>query len=351
MAKASDGGRAGIRDVAALAGVSASTVSRILNGSYPKAPRTRERVLRAVRELDYVADPHARALTTRAGTGTLAMAVPYLDDGFFTSLVQAVATHASAAERLCLIATTSGVPERELDVLRQLLAQRVEAIIVLGSVVETAGYRRGMDAFARSLAPTGTRLVLCARPPIAADAPGAVVEYDNVGGSYAATTHALSRGHRRVLLLAGPRGLSITTRRTEGYRKAVADFGQTPDPALERFGASTRETGHARMREALSEGPPFTAVLAHNDMAAAGAIQALRDAGLRVPEDVSVIGFDDAAFAADLRLTTVHIPTSDLGRTAVELATNPDDPRRHVMLGTHLVVRESVGLPAPPQGA
>ena len=118
--------------------------------------------------------------------------------------------------------------------------------------------------------------------------------------------------------------------------------------ALEVAGATTRETGYAFMRDILAAGPPaFTGVFAHNDRAAAGAIQAIREAGLRVPEDISIVGFDNAAFSADLQLTTVHIPAVELGQAAVSLAVNPDDPQQQVMLGTHVVVRESVRVFSP----
>lgn len=339
-------GRASIRDVAERAGVSVSTVSRILNGRYPPAPQTRERVMRAVRDLEYVANPHARALTTGSSTGTIGMAVMLLDDALYTSLVQSIADAAGAAHRLCLIATTGGTWERELEMLCRMREQGVEAIVAIGAVAETEEYHRGMAAFARSLAGTGTRLVFCARPPLPVRSP-ATVEYDNIGGAYAATSHLLSRGHRRILLLGGTPG-SITSRRREGYRNALADLGGVADPALEVAGATTRETGYAFMRDILAAGPPaFTGVFAHNDRAAAGAIQAIREAGLRVPEDISIVGFDNAAFSADLQLTTVHIPAVELGQAAVSLAVNPDDPQQQVMLGTHVVVRESVRVFSP----
>jgi len=264
-------GRPSIRDVAARAGVSVTTVSRILNGSYPPAPKTRDKVLRAVQELDYVANPHARALT-RQGTGTIALVVMMLDDGFLMSLVESIATGVAEAGKLCLIGTSGGNLERELAVLRQMHAQHVEAIILVGAVVESDEYREQMGAFAAQLRQSGTRLVLCARPPIDTGFQDASVEYDNEGGAYAATSHLLSRGHRRILLLGGPDGQSITTRRTTGYRKALRDLGGDLDPDLEIHPAWNRETGYARVREVLDAGPPtFTGILAHNDHVAAGA--------------------------------------------------------------------------------
>ena len=154
--------------------------------------------MRAVRDLEYVANPHARALTTGSSTGTIGMAVMLLDDALYTSLVQSIADAAGAAHRLCLIATTGGTWERELEMLCRMREQGVEAIVAIGAIAETEEYHRGMAAFARSLAGTGTRLVFCARPPLPVRSP-ATVEYDNIGGAYAATSHLLSRGHRRIL--------------------------------------------------------------------------------------------------------------------------------------------------------
>lgn len=335
--------RPSIRDVAARAGVSVSTVSRILNGSYPPAPRTRDKVMRAVEELDYVANPHARALTG-SKSATIGIVVRQLDDGFLLSVVQAIAAAVDEAGKLSLIGTTGN--DRELEVLRQMHAQHVQAIVLVGAVVESDEYHRSMSAFLSSIQASGTRLVLCARPALGADAECPVVEYDNEGGAYAATSHLISRGHRRILLLGGPDGSSFTVRRREGYRKALADLGVDNDPALEVGSAWSRETARAVMNRVLAPGgPSFTAVLAHTDQVAAGVIQSLRERGLSVPEDISIVGFDDSPLAADLRLTSVHIPAVELGRTAARLALEAEPGEPHAMFATHVVVRDSVVPP------
>ncbi|TWD83529.1 LacI family transcriptional regulator [Kribbella amoyensis] len=335
-------GRASIRDVAERAGVSVSTVSRILNGSYSPAPKTRDRVMRAVQELSYVANPHARALIRQEST-TVAMVLRMLDDGFLLKVVQSIAAELAAAGRLCLIGTTGVDAERELEVLEQMRGQGVQSIILIGAVVETEEYRDFLGRFAASLSGSGTRLVLCARPPID-EAPGtSVVEYDNEGGAYAATSHLLVQGHRRILHLGGPEGQNTSLQRLAGYRRAIEALGGDADPALEAGQAWDRETGYQRMRAVLQDGTrDFTAVATYTDNVAAGAIQAIREAGLRVPEDLSIIGFDDAAFAADLRLSTVHIPAQQLGQIAAQMATGERNADTRLKLGTHLVLRESV---------
>ncbi|MEZ0068333.1 LacI family transcriptional regulator [Streptacidiphilus sp. MAP12-20] len=345
-------GRPGIRQVAERAGVSTATVSRILNGSYPDAPATRAKVLAAVSELGYVANPHARALHQRR-SGTIAIAVGALDDGVLGAIVQSIANQAALAERLCLIATTGWETAHEARVLAQLQAQGADALIVVGSARESEDYQRRMRDLAQALAAEGTRLVLCGRPAIAADAPAVVVEFDQEAGALAATRHLLALGHRRILHLSGPLDFTMTTARQAGYRRALAEHGRDTAggadalPVLQASTSLGREGGHAAMTDRLAQGgPDFTAVLAANDSAAAGVSQALREAGLRVPEDVSVIGFDDVAFAADLGLTTVHIPARELGLAAFDLATRPDQPAGALMLPTRLVVRATTG-PAP----
>ncbi|MGW2093528.1 LacI family DNA-binding transcriptional regulator [Promicromonospora sukumoe] len=336
--------RASIRDVAERAGVSVSTVSRILNGNYPPAPTTRGKVLRAVQELNYSPNPHARALTGTESS-TVAIVVRQLDDGFLLALVQAIATAVADAGMLCLIGTTGNEPGKEAEVLRQMHGQHVRGVIVVGAVEETDEYRDAMTSYIASLDRSRTRLVLCARPPVEGAEPHSVVQYDNTGGAYAATSHLVSRGHRRILLLGGPPASTISKERRAGYRKALADLGVPFDPALEVGPAWDRASGRAVLSRL--DRSSFTAVLAHTDQVAAGAMQYLREQGLRLPRDMSFVGFDDSPVAADLDLTSVRIPSAELGRTAVRMLLASDAREEREMFATHVVVRESVAaLPA-----
>jgi LacI family transcriptional regulator len=337
------GGRSTIRDVADRAGVSVATVSRVLSGNYPTTAGTRNRVMRAVRELDYVVNAHARAL---AGVTTKSVAVVLnsVISPFYATVAQGVQAQAAQEGRLCVIGTTAGDPERELATDRLLREQHADAVILVGNVVINDEYRQRMTQYAQGLAAAGSQLVLCGRPPLGPDVPTIVVEYDNTGGAYAATSHLLSHGHRRVLYL-GRRPGNITETRIEGYRRALADHRVPHDPDLEADGTLERHEGHRMMRERLAAGrTDFTAVFAANDVVAGGARQALTEHGLRVPEDVSMVGFDDLPPAADIGLTTVHVPGEELGRTAVRLALQrvAGEPATRVMLGTHVVMRESV---------
>jgi LacI family transcriptional regulator len=337
-----------IRDVAKAAGVSVATVSRALSGDYPVSSATRSRIQRAVRDLDYVVNAHARALSG-ATSKIVAIVVPETVTPFFAHIAGGVEHEAAQLGRLCLVCTTHGDSDRELEIVKLMREQHADAVILVGGVVENDEYLERMARYAHGLADAGSKLVLCARPSLGADVPAINVEYDNIGGAFAATSHLLSAGHRRIVMLAGPARFSTSDQRVEGYRNALAAYRITPDPTLISHGAMSRESGYARVKGLLGREVEFTGVFAGNDHTAAGAMAALRDAGKRVPQDVSVIGFDDSPFSEDTNppLTTVHLPHEELGRTAVRMALQPNGSgRQHVRLGTHIVVRDSVA-PAP----
>lgn len=331
-----------IRDVARAAGVSVATVSRALSSDYPVSTATRARIQRAVRDLDYVVNAHARALSG-ATSKTIAIVMKEAVSPFFAYIAQGVEQEAAAHGRLCLVCTTHGDSGRELEIVKLMREQHADAVILVGGAIETDEYRERMRRYAHGLADAGSKLVLCGRPSLGPDVPAITVGYDNTGGAYAAAAHLLSAGHRRIAMLAGPPGFSTSEQRIDGWRGALSAYHGEVDLQLLTYGEMSRESGYARTRDLIDRGVEFTAVFAVNDHAAAGAIAALRHAGRRVPEETSVIGFDDTPFAEDLNppLTTVHLPLEEVGRTAVRMALNGDG-RRQTTLGTHIVVRSSV---------
>ena len=167
-----------------------------------------------------------------------------------------------------------------------------------------------------------------------------------VSAAYALVAHVLAQGHRRVLFLGGRADHTTAQGRERGCLAAHRARGLDPDPALVLNGDFTRDSGHRLMRRALKDGLDFTAVVAATDMVAAGALTALHESGLDVPGDVSLAGYDDIPFARDLHpaLITVHVPYEELGRLAVRtaLGRTAEDPAEHLLLGTHVVVRDSV---------
>jgi LacI family transcriptional regulator len=334
--------------VASRAGVSVATVSRILSEAYTAPPATHERVMQAVRDLDYVVNANARTLSTTSGL--VAMVVNDITSPFFMNVASGVEEQAVADGRVCLVCSTQGVPERELSVINLMRQRGAEAIILVGGMAETEEHLTQLAAAAEGMDRAGARLVLCARPWKGTKAPVDVVECDMEAGAFAATSHLLSAGHTRVAHLAGPHEFSVAGQRLEGYERALRAHGIKPDPALVAETDMTRESGYEAAGRLLTD-TDATAIFCASDMSAAGAIAAARDLGRSVPDELSVVGFDDIPLAEDLypRLTTVHVPQQELGRSAARLALHrrpTDPPSRRVVLGSHVVVRRSVAPPA-----
>lgn len=322
--------RVSMADVASLAGVSGQTVSRVVNASPRVDPATRARVESAMAELGY--RPHRAARALRTGrTQTIGLVVSTLATVGNSRMLQAVAD-AAAARGLALTVITLGAADVAVA-FERLNDQGVDGAIVLNEA----------SALARDVpAPRDLSLVVVdAAPDPAATAPRrSTVQSDHAGGARAAVAHLLSLGHRTVHHVAGPAGSFAAAERERGWREALAGAG-TPEPVR---GDWTAASGHSA-GAAIAADPRATAVFAANDQMALGAIRALSEAGRAVPEEVSVVGFDDIADAADYRppLTTVHQDFDRLGELAVErLAAGMEGgaPESEIV-PTLLVVRES----------
>jgi len=341
-------GRVTIREVAERAGVSMATVSRVLSGNHPVPPATRARVLRAARDLDYVANAHARALVG-GGRKMVAVVLRQVTSPFYAQVAEGVEAEAAARGWLCLVGTTGGDPARELEFVQLMREEGARLVILVGGVVEDDAYRERVAHYAQALDSAGAKLVLCGRPAPDPHIPALVVEFDNEAGARAMTGHLLAAGHRRTVFLGGLPGNTALDARVAGYRAALAGHGLAPEAARVVDCGLGRGAGHRAMTELLKETREFTAVFAGDDMVAAGAIRAISEAGLRVPDDISVVGYNDIPLAEDLNppLTTVHTPAEELGRAAVRIALR--DPEHtsgtHHLLGTHIVVRDSVQPP------
>lgn len=341
-----------VKDVAASSGVSATTVSRVLAGNYPVSTSTRARVMKAVRELDYVINAQARALGG-GGTKTVAFIVHDLVGPAFAYVGQGVEQQATAEGRLCLVCTTHGDPERELELIELMREQGAEAVVLVGGGSNSRSYVERITQVARALDKSGSRLVLCGRPPLGPEVPATVVEYDNEGGAYAITSYLISLGHRDIAFLgAGEPGHSTIDGRLRGFERAHEAHHLPVTPQRTRAITFDRESGYQATRDLVASGQKFTAIFAATDVVASGVLVALREAGLRVPEDISVVGYDDIPLARDLapELTTVHVDHEDLGRTAVRYALNRDRQamNQHTVIGTHVVIRNSAGPPPKP---
>ncbi|MEV7884500.1 LacI family DNA-binding transcriptional regulator [Streptomyces sp. NPDC002817] len=342
-----------LADVAARAQVSPATVSRVLNGNYPVAATTRERVLRAVDELDYVLNGPASALAA-ATSDLVGILVNDIADPFFGIMASAIQSEIggpggrAGGERLAVTCNTGGSPERELTYLTLLQRQRAAAVVLTGGAVEDKPHAAAVAAKLRRLEDAGTRVVLCGRPP--APETGAIaLTFDNRGGGRELTEHLLGLGHRRLGYIAGPEERTTTRDRLEGHRVALADAGISEDPRWTVHGRYDRRSGYEATLELLRRDPSLTAVVAANDSVALGACAALRDSGLRIPDDVSVAGFDDLPFSIDAvpALTTVRLPLAEAGARAGRIAMGREEapPGGIAVIRGELMVRGSTGGP------
>ena len=333
--------RATIADVAAAAGVHASTVSRALN------PATRgmvteavaARVAEAADRLGWRPSALAAGLRTRRSR-TVGILVPDLVNPVFPPIVRAAETQLAEAGYATLVANTDNDPAREA-----LLVERMAAHLVDGLMLASAGKgSRAIELCARAGIPT----VLINRRLAGSGLPAVV--NDDRRGMGLAVRHLLDLGHRRIAHLAGPPGISTATDRRTGFRAALRAAGLDPEEApMAAAEAYTIEAGRRAM-ESLLAGPRFTAVAVANDMLCLGAFDALTAAGLSVPGDVSVTGFNDMPFVDRIAppLTTVRIQHAEMGRRGAELllaALTEPASREDVVLEPELVVRASTAKP------
>ncbi|WP_248963366.1 LacI family DNA-binding transcriptional regulator [Sphaerisporangium perillae] len=320
--------------VAARAGVSKSSVSRVVNGEASVTPEIRNLVIRAVRELGYVPNGAARSLATQR-TDAVAVIVSdpprglVSDDPMFSTVVRTVSRTLEAAGKQVTL-MLAGSPESRVRAEQFVAAGHVAGVMLVSM--------HGPDPLPGALARMGVPTVSFGRS--AAGVP--YVENDNVGGAALAVRHLLAQGRRRVATITGPLDMNCSQDRLAGYRETVSDHGRRSIVALGDF---TRASGVEGMRQLLEDDPALDAVFAANDLMAIGALRALREAGRRVPDDVAVVGFDDieAALYTAPTLTTVRSPMGDQAAAATTLLLSlfdgaSGDP---VILPNELVIRES----------
>lgn len=330
-----------IDDVARLAGVSTATVSRALRGLPTVSATTRERVLDAAARLGYAASPSASRLAG-GKTHTVAVVVPRITRWFFSTVVEAVEERLHAAGYDLLLFNLGGSENaRQRLLYTSNLHKRVDALMLIATPLAGHDF-----AAVTGLALPG--VTVSSGTPV----PGwPSVRIDDVGAARTATAHLLSLGHRRIAHISGDPGdeLAFSTHidRRQGYRDALAVCGIAPDPALDAEATFTISGGSLATIELLARGEPPTAIFAACDEMAMGAISTLRQHGLRVPEDVSVIGVDDHDVSGVVGLTTVAQPAAAQGRVAAERLLDPDGDGAvpHVILPTRLVVRASTAPP------
>ncbi len=334
-----------LQDVAARAGVSISTVSRFVTGSVAVEAATAERVREAIAALGYRPNLLARSFRRRV-THTIGLLVPDTSNPFFAEVARAIEDAGFAEGYSVILGNSDLSPVKQETYIDVLLAKRVDGFILASSglIPRVDGH----DAVERVLE-AGVPCVVVDRD--LGEMPVDQVLVDNDRGGYLAGEHLVTLGHRRIACLVGPHDLTPSAGRIAGFRRALADGGL--DVAAEHLvrGNGRPDGGAAAARTLLEQGLGITAVFAFNDQMATGAIGAFQRAGCRVPEDISVAGFDDIPSAAAIypSLTTVAQPFGELGTVGVRLLLDRieqrDAPWQRVLLETRLVVRESTGPP------
>ncbi|MFD7154214.1 LacI family DNA-binding transcriptional regulator [Kribbella sp. NPDC059898] len=333
--------RVRIVDVAALAGVSITTVSHALSGRRPVSERTREKVQRAIEELSYRPNEAARSLRGQPTT-TVAVIVPDITNPFYPQLARGMQDVLSPKGYQALICSSDAEPVSRREIVEQMLARRVDGICISGYYDDHTDAEPAVDA--------GVPVVLFGhRAPY----PGiSTVTTDDVGAGRLATEHLLSRGRERIAFISGPSSTGPSdvgppADRVAGYRAALAAAGIRIDDELVVHGAISREGGAAGMDRLLALDRPPQAVVCTNDFVAIGAMQEALDRGLDVPGDVALIGFDDIDAAALVRpgLTTMAVAIRRQGQAAAQLIldriADPDQPPQATLFGTDLVQRQS----------
>lgn len=328
-----------ILDVAAHAGVSRGTVSRVLQGGHNVSPASQEAVHAAIRKLGYVVNRAARSLVTqRAGSVAFLLSEPqerFFEDPNFTTLLRGCTT-ALAEHDLPLILITAGTEAERRRIAPFLSAHHVDGVLLVSS-------HRG-NPMIDHLRQANLPFVCCGKPLGERDAVSYVAANDREGAR-AMVRHLLESGRKRVATIAGPRDTPGGLERLDGYREMLAEHGIAHDKRLVAVGDYSRASGEACMQQLLTSAPDIDAVFVASDLMADGALAAIERAGLRVPDDIAVGGFDDSPVAAAARppLTTIRQPWNRISEMMVRqlLAQIDGEGPATVILPTELVVRES----------
>ena len=338
-----------IYEVAKKAGVGIGTVSRVLNDSPQISPATRAKVIKVIKELNF--QPHAMAQSlARRKTHTIGVIVPFFTGYFYVELLRGIQRALSQHKFDLILYGVDDLHKKDASLKRALQQRRVDGVLLVSMKLS--------DSFVAEFQRRRLPLILVDAYHDQFDS----ITVDNQEGAYSATRHLIGLGYRHIAMLTGRFESIPAQTRLHGCQRALKEAGRSlnrnmvltsdafPTEAARVNDGFNQEAGYLAMRDFLSRanrnGCPL-AVFATSDIQAIGAIKAVKEAGLRIPEDIALIGFDDIELAEYVGLSTVHQPMAEMGQQAVArlmaLLENPDLPRQHLRLHTHLVVRESCG--------
>jgi LacI family transcriptional regulator len=326
-----------IKDVAREARVSVATVSRVLNDSGPVSEETRQRIHEVAGKLRYVPHGGARSLIT-SKTNTIGVLLPDLYGDFFSEVIRGMDDTAQR-HGFHLLISRSYADRHGIETAMRAMRGRVDGVVAMSP---------DLDAESLLNVPSTMPVVLLCSVSRGNELDSLTIQ--NCRGARDMVRHLLSLGHRRIAIIKGSPRNYDAAERLRGYKLALREEGIKPDATLEREGGFTEQGGYAAAMSLLQlpDGP--TAIFAANDSMAIGALSALRESGVRVPEDIAVAGFDDIPLARfmDPPLSSVHVPICELGANAVEMLLHGithknDHDRKRRRVSTHLVIRRSSG--------
>ncbi len=334
-----------IHDVAKRAGVAPITVSRVINNSGYFSQDTRARVEAAIAELEYMPNRLASSLRSKR-TNTLALVITDITNPFFTTLARGVEDTASDAGYTVVFCNTDESDIKEQKYLQVLLQQQVDGILL----VPARSASTSLEVIRKQATPV---VVLDRRMP-----PGAkvdVVRCENEDGAYRLTRLLIELGHQRIAILSGPMGVSTAEDRLAGYQRAMAETSLPLDRTLIIYGEFNQTSGYDMIQRLLPVEPRSTAIFAANNMIGIGALNAIRDAGLHVPDDIAMVSFDDLPpnLLTFPFFTVAAQPAYDMGRTATQLllarlAGKAPDECQEIILPVEMIVRHSSGVQVRP---
>jgi DNA-binding LacI/PurR family transcriptional regulator len=335
--------RATIKDVADYARVSNATVSRVLNNNPQVDEILRARVLEAVEALGYEPNRDARRLRARS-SNVIGLVISDIQNPYFISVIRGVEDAAYSQQMNIVLCNSDEDVSKQAIYLRVMEAERVAGLIIVPSDSQ-------QDEDIQQLQKMGIPIILLDRA--LANLRMDAVLVDNVRGAYEAVTHLLDLGYQRIALIGGSPSVTTGQDRYQGYRNALTDAGLPIEDALVKNGDFKMESGYRLAHELMAAAHPPEAIFVANNLMTLGALRALRELRLRVPEDVALVGFDDMPWSGELYspLTAVSQPTYELGQEAVHLLLRrlaaPEASFRTTILQTRLIVRESSGAQLP----